>query len=114
MDEKTHVIRSYTCNICNEVHKVKLKKSLIKNRSQFPMPYVFLHGTLKNILTTLYLDKNLEIRAVEVQELKDDDIFSKDQVIQITATLMEEIERLRDENSKLAKEINKIKKNSNL
>jgi len=42
--------------------------------------------------------------------LRDDDIFSKDQAVSISSTLMEEIERLRTENEKLQKELTKIKK----
>ncbi len=99
--ENGYLNKNYFCCVCNEEHVIKLSKSLVKNREKFPFSYSFLHGQLKNILTTLYLDKSLEIRAVDVQELSDDDLFSKDQVITITDTLMKEVERLRKENESL-------------
>ena len=48
-----------------------------------------------------------------MHELRDDDIFSKDQVIELTNTLVREIESLRNENSKLIKEIHDLKKKVN-
>ena len=98
-------VREYQCIICNEIHQIKLNKDLKRGQKQFPFPYFFLHGDLKNILTTLYIDKNFEIRGVDVHELTHEDLFSKDQVKSITNTLIEEIERLRLENSKLRKNL---------
>ena len=99
------IVREYQCIICNEIHQIKLNKDLKRGQKQFPFPYFFLHGDLKNLLTTLYIDKNFEIRGVDVHELTHEDLFSKDQVKSITNTLIEEIERLRDENSKLREEL---------
>jgi hypothetical protein len=95
------VLRSYHCRVCATKHKVILQKKIIENQSKFPFSYFFLHGDLKNILTTLYLDRHLEIRGVDVQKLTDDDIFSKEQVVSITSTLVKEIEELRNENEEL-------------
>ena len=104
------VNKNYYCRICNNTHEIKLRKNLTEKQSKFPFSYSFLHGELKNILTTLYLDDELEVRGVDVQQLRDDDLFSKGQVVSISSTLMEEIERLRTENEKLQKELNKLKK----
>lgn len=103
------IVREYQCIICNEIHQIKLNKDLKRGQKQFPFPYFFLHGDLKNILTTLYIDKNFEIRGVDVHELTHEDLFSKDQVKSITNTLIEEIERLRLENSKLREELKRLK-----
>jgi hypothetical protein len=109
------VIKQYHCRLCNDTHEIQLRKTLINNQSKFPFSHSFLHGELKNILTILYLDRNLEIRGVDVQKLRDDDIFSKEQVISISATLMEEIERLRRENDALQRELKNLKlKRNNL
>ena len=102
-------IKQYYCRICDDYHEIHLRKALIEKQSKFPFSHSFLHGELKNILTTLYLDKHLEVRGVDVQQLRDDDLFSKEQVISISSTLMEEIERLRTENEKLQKKLTKIK-----
>ena len=61
-----HVMRQYNCRICGENHDVVLNANLLKEDAKYPIPYVFLHGDLKNILTTLYLDKDLQIRGVDV------------------------------------------------
>ena len=107
------ILRNYHCRVCDTTHEISLHKKISENQSKFPFSYFFLHGELKNILTTLYLDKHLEIRGVDVQKLADDDIFSKDQVVSITSTLVKEIEKLRKENeelrSKLKKTTTKVK-----
>ncbi len=108
MPEINDVIkRQYYCSICNDIHEIKLNKEIIKEHCRFPFPYIFLHGELKNILTTLYIDTNFEIRGVDVLELADEDLFSKQQAVLITKTLMEEIERLRNENAILSEKLKK-------
>ena len=104
------VTKQFHCVICNATHEIQLRKKLTEKRTKFPFSHLFLHGELKNILTTLYLDKHLEVRGVDVQKLRDDDLFSKEQVTSILSTLMEEFERLRKENEKLQKELTKLKK----
>ena len=104
------VIREYYCRLCKQQHEIKLDNHLSRDREEYPFPYTFLHGEIKNILTTLYIDKNLEIRGVDVREIRDSDLFSKDQVLTITSTLMEEIEQLRKENNSLRDEILTTKK----
>ena len=107
------VTKLYHCRICDDNHEIQLRKTLTEKQAKFPFSHSFLHGELKNILTILYLDKNLEVRGVDVQQLRDDDIFSKEQVISISGTLMEEIERLRKENEALQIELKKLKKKEN-
>lgn len=109
------ITRYYTCKVCNKTHKIKLNTNIVEGRTKFPFPHVFLHdsiknGVLKELLTILYIDKDVQIRGVEIQELGDDNLFSKEQVVKITSTLMEEIERLREDNLKLMEKINKLKK----
>jgi hypothetical protein len=106
----TPIIREYDCRLCKQSHKIDLNNQLLIDHDEYPFPYTFLHGELKNLLTTLYIDRNLEIRGVEVRELKDSDLFSKDQVLTITNTLMKEIEQLREENNSLRDELMTIKK----
>lgn len=106
------VKKIYRCKICNENHDVVLSKGLLEGRTKFPFPHVFLHGDLKHLLTILYLDKDLQIRGAEVQNLTidDDNLFSKDQATSIVESLMNEVERLRIENEKLSTEIAEFKK----
>jgi hypothetical protein len=114
MKEKNdYFTRQYYCRICKKRHLVKLAKNILMGREKYPFSYIFLHGELKNILTTLYIDKEAQIRGVDVQELTDDDIFSKDQVITITRKLTDELESLRKENMLLYEKIKNLKKNQN-
>jgi len=112
-EESEYILRQYHCRVCKTTHKISLQKKISEKQSKFPFSYFFLHGELKNILTTLYLDKHLQIRGVDVHQLTDDDIFSKDQVVSITSTLVGEIEELRKENEelqlKLRKKTKKVK-----
>lgn len=112
-DNSDYIQKSYYCDACSKTHKIRLSIKISEKQSKFPFSYFFLHGELKNILTTLYLDKHLEIRGVDVQKLTDDDIFSKDHVVSITSILVKEIEDLRKENEelrlKLKKKMRKVK-----
>jgi len=110
----TEIVKHYRCPICNSTHRVKLSKDMCKGRTKFPFPYVILHDSihdneLKELLTILYIDKNLQIRHAEIQELKDDNLFSKTQVVAMTKTLFEENERLRQDVIRLTDAINKLK-----
>jgi len=108
---KNFDVKHYRCRVCNEIHEIKLNKNIIEGKVKFPFPHVFLHGELKNILTTLYIDKDLEIRGADTTELKTEDgLFSKDQVLEITQELMKEIERLTEENLRLCEELDIVKK----
>ncbi len=109
------VTKHYTCPVCNSTHRVKLSKDIIKGRKKFPFPYVILHNSIKNnefkeVLTILYLDKDLQIRSSEIQELRDDNLFSKTQVVGMTQALMDENRRLREDVDALTKKLNKLNK----
>lgn len=105
------ITRHYRCKICEETHKVEFDTKLLEGRTQFPFPHTILHGDVKDILTIFYLDKDLQIRGVEVQNvgLSDANLFSKEQSVQITDILTTELESLRQENEQLLKENNELK-----
>ncbi|MHA1294596.1 MAG: hypothetical protein ACTSQJ_18295 [Promethearchaeota archaeon] len=109
------VERYYRCRFCNKTHIIKLEKTLLEGRSKFPFPYVFLHdyndnGNFKELLTVLYIDNNLQIRSVDVQESIAKNLFSKEQVIAIMKPILEENERLRTDVARLTKELNNLRK----
>jgi len=109
------VTKRYICKICNSTHSIKINKDLLKGKTKFPFPFVILHDSiikneLKEVLTILYVDNNLEIRHTEIQEIVDDNLFSKSQVVEMTKTLFEENERLREDVAILTKELNKLKR----
>lgn len=114
-NDSDSVIKRYTCKICGTNHSIKLDKSITEGRTKFPFPYVILHdfineGELKELITILYIDKNLQIRHTEIQEVKGDSLFSKKQVVSMTRALFEENELLRQDVDRLTDELNKLKK----
>jgi hypothetical protein len=112
--EEEYVLKKYLCSHCDKMHVVKLNKDLCKGRKKYPFPYVFLHDSIKEseykeLLTILYIDKEFKIRGTQIEEIGNDNLFSKEQVVSITENLMEEINILRMENIRLAKKNRKLK-----
>ncbi|MHA1734337.1 MAG: hypothetical protein ACTSU5_20550 [Promethearchaeota archaeon] len=93
----------YPCPVCGTTHDLDLPADLPESQVKFPFPYAYLHGETRDILTILYLDKQLKVRGTEIKQLGDgtDDIFSKDQALDITTKLMEEVEMLRSQLAEL-------------
>ncbi|MFX1554762.1 MAG: hypothetical protein ACFFBV_12605, partial [Promethearchaeota archaeon] len=111
-NEPDFLNRLYNCPKCKKTHTVKLQRDLFKNKSSFPFSYAYLHsseGNLNDLLTILYLDKQLQIRGVDVIEIQDSiGIFSEELTRKITETLMDEIVSLQEENFQLNELLNKI------
>jgi hypothetical protein len=107
--------RLYNCPKCKKTHTVKLQKDLFENKSSYPFSYAYLHsseGNLNDLLTILYLDKQLQVRGVDVIEIQDSiGIFSEELTRKITETLMDEIVSLQEENFQLNELLNKIEIN---
>ena len=109
--------RRYNCPKCKKTHEVILEDSLAEGRNRYPFPYVFLHSTeehLEDLLTILYLDAQLQIRAVDIIELEDSKIFSEDLAKEIMEKLMNEITALQEENLELQGLLGKIEINEDL
>ena len=97
VEENESIERHFNCKVCGSTHRVQLNKKLLEGRTKYPFPYVFLHDHIngvehKEVLTIFYIDKNLQIRHSEIQELGYDSLFSKEQVEAITKPLIKEIE----------------------
>ncbi|MGV9200686.1 MAG: hypothetical protein ACOC44_05180 [Promethearchaeia archaeon] len=111
---ETHFVKKhYNCKVCGKSHEVRLDRSFSEGRSNFPFPYVHLHSEvvddeLKEFMVILYIDRDMQVRSAQPL-IDNEDFFSKDQMIDITSKLMNEIERLRKENAKLTQKINKLK-----
>ncbi len=67
-----------------------------------------LFNTLEDILTILYLDSDLQIRAVEVVEVENSNIFSEQLTKQIAEKLMDKITSLEQENLQLQELLSKL------
>ena len=95
-NELEFISRAYHCPKCRLMHTVKLPKDLAINKPVFPFPNVFLHSSeeglgLDDLLTVLYVDRDLYIRGVEVMEVEESNIFSEDLTKQIAEKLMDKI-----------------------
>ena len=111
MSDKNYVIRRYMCKHCGEQHKITLDKDLKEQYDQFPFTFTYLHGEKKELLTTLYIDANLNIRGVEVSEVTtDSDLFSSEYSQQIAAQLMEQIEMKDAEIERLTARVTELEK----
>ena len=111
-DDKDYLYKHYFCKTCEKSHAIKLNKDLINGRSKYPFPYITQHSevlddVLKEFMVMLYIDKDLQIRGVEPL-MANDDFFTKEQMLEITSKLMEEIEILRDENLTLTYKVNEL------
>lgn len=106
------ITRVYNCPKCKTTHTVKIPKNIAENRNRFPFPYAFLHsseGELQDLLTIAYLDMQLQIRGVDVIEIKDSEgIFSEKLTKDITEKLMDTIVNLQEENLRLQELLGKI------
>ncbi len=110
-EEKATVLKIYHCPKCKKTHTIKLSKAMSENRDRYPFPFVFLHSEeegLEDLLTVLYVDANLDIRAVEIIELENSNIFSEDLAKEITEKLMDEIITLQQENMELKGLISRV------
>lgn len=108
------VKKHYRCKTCNTTHSIELEKNLLEGRTKYPFPHVILHSEvvddeLREFMMMLYLDKDLQIRGAEPL-WGNEDFFTREQLIEITSNLMEEIERLREENVRLTIENNKLRR----
>jgi len=115
MTEKEFISKHYNCKYCGKTHEIKISKKILEGRQKYPFPYVFLHdnikdGQIKELLTILYIDKDGKVRGQEIQELDNDNLFSKEQVVSIVKPLMEEIENLRQDNELLKQKVEKLRK----
>ena len=109
------VKKIYMCPSCKKNHNIEFPADLAKNRSKYPFTYVFIHkfegqGTdiseiEADILTTMYIDADLNIRGVEtVKQEGVTDVVSKEVTNTVAQNLVEQIIQLQqDYNTLLGK-----------
>jgi hypothetical protein len=101
-----YVEKDFYCPLEKKKIKVNLARSLVQGKSNFPVSYMYIHGPVNDILTTLYIDANLSIRGVESVYLNNEDnIFSKEQTREMMLKLMEEFTAMQKENERLVEEL---------
>ena len=118
------VKKIYRCPICKMNHNISFAADFAKNRAKYPFTYVFLHtyeGDIKdvvhagmNVLTTLFIDADLNIRGVEaLQQEGSTDIVSKDDSVDIAQTLTNHILRLQADYDELLAKYKELEKKLN-
>jgi len=110
----------YRCPICKKTHEIYFPPDFANNRSKYPFSYVFLHkyessenieDKDKEILTTMYIDAQLNIRGIEALLNEDDtNILSKNTSKEIIGKLTRYILELQDEHEILIKKYNVLEK----
>ena len=113
-NETKSVTKIYQCPICKQMHEVSFPSNFAENRKIYPFTHVSIHkyvnatkveDTDKDILTTLYLDAQLNIRGVEALLSEDDtNIVSKETSVEIIGKLTKVILEMQKEMDVLQKE----------
>jgi len=119
-DNDNKIKKLYRCPICKKTHEIYFHPDFANNRSKYPFSYVFLHkyessenieDKDKEILTTLYIDAQLNIRGIEALLNEDDtNILSKNTSKEIIGKLTYHILELQDEHEILIKKYNNLEK----
>ena len=113
----TKIHKYYNCPICNCSHKIELEKNLAENREFYPFTHVILHKLQNNenlneagidILTTLYLDVDLNVRGVDAIKLNTSEIISIEDANEIISKLMNYIENLQQDYNQLQDQYNQL------
>jgi len=111
------ITRIYNCPKCKKTHSITLERSIADNRNRYPFPHVFIHssqGNIDDLLTILYIDAQLQIRAVDIIELENSNVFSEDLAKEIMDKLMNEINKLQEENLELKGLLSNIEINESI
>jgi hypothetical protein len=112
------ITKDYYCPVCKKHHDISLPSNMALNRPSYPFTHVFLHKLERSdnleqtdidILTTLYIDAHMAIRGVETKPLDGTEIVSKEDFNVVVTRIMDELERWREEYTKLEAEFKIIK-----
>ena len=116
---KNKILRLFHCPVCKVKHQLYFPKDFADNRVKYPFSYVYLHKLKetddienldKDILTTLYVDSNLNIRGVEAVIIEDEaNILSKDDSRKIITNLTKTILDMQEDYEKLYQKYKKLK-----
>lgn len=118
-DDVKMVRKIFLCPICKVRHEIYFPLTFAENRSRFPFAYCFLHkfqnavnieDTDKEILTTLYIDAQLNVRGVEANfSGEDTNIMSREVSQSIISKLTQVILDMQEEYSALLKKCEELK-----
>jgi hypothetical protein len=106
--------KDYYCPACKKKHQISFPAGFASDKASYPFAHVFLHKlegatdieeTAADVLTTLYVDANCDIRGVDAKQLVAmQDVMAVDDFTHIVSQLMDEIARLLDDYHRLQAE----------
>lgn len=113
------VKKLYKCPVCQIQHEIAFDADLAKNQPKFPFGYIYLHKYQTSnplnfeevgidILTTLYLDGDLNIRGVEAIKLLTTDIFSKEDTAAIIQKMSNHVQELQQALDEMTRKYNEL------
>jgi hypothetical protein len=118
-DDVKSVRKIFLCPICKIRHDLFIPPKFADNRSRFPFTYSFIHSfqnavniedTDKDILTTLYIDAQLNIRGVEaILTGEDTNIINREVSQKIISKLTHVILDMQEEYGALLKKFEDLK-----
>lgn len=105
------------------MHNIYFPANFADNRVRYPFAYIFIHphqkadsieDLNKDVLTTLYLDAQLNIRGVEAIIAEDDtNILSKEVSKEMVSTLTKVIMEMQEDYKRLANKYRELEKKYN-
>lgn len=121
--KEKEIKKIFHCPVCKISHTIYFPTNFAQNRAKYPFTYHYLHKiddtqnideVEKNILTTLYIDKNLNIRGVDAQHAEhDSNILNKEDSTDMIQKLTIAILDLEQDYEKLHLKYESIKKKYN-
>jgi hypothetical protein len=110
------VKKIFFCPVCKKNHDIILDPLMAQNRPKYPFEHVYLHKFASDkieeagidVLTTLYIDADLNIRGAEALKLISSDIFSKEDTSEIINKLNNHIIELQTQLEEMTRKYNEL------
>ncbi len=114
------ITKKYRCPLCKINHTIEFPKDFALNRPSYPFTHTYIHSyeakypssdSGKDVLTILYIDKNLEIRHVEALfQSADGNIVSMEDAQRMITFLTTQLDDVQDSFDALNEKYQKLLK----
>ncbi|MHA1518607.1 MAG: hypothetical protein ACTSVZ_00105 [Promethearchaeota archaeon] len=114
------VSKKYNCPLCKKGHSIEFPKDFALNRRSYPFIHTFIHSyetktqnseTGKDIITILYIDKNLDIRHVEAMfQNAEGNIISMEDAQKMIGFLTNQLDEVQESYDELQEKYQKLMK----
>ncbi|WP_457558797.1 hypothetical protein [Candidatus Harpocratesius sp.] len=113
------ITKTYYCPLCKKKHSIEMPEDFAEGRTSYPFVHSYIHKFSsksqsvdegKDILTMLYIDKNLEIRHVEVMfQNAEGNIISMEDAQKLITFLTQQLQDMQDSYEMLSKKYLELK-----